>query len=144
MATILKKTSAQYPLVSEITLNIGTDSAVNTSGVETNFKATAGVFDLIGHLPGATVIGGEMIVEAASDDTGTATLSVGDSASATRYLSAQSIKSTGRTALTLTGYKSTLGAFRFTLANQNGNAGAGRVTVRILYTVANRSNETTS
>lgn len=140
MATLKKTRTAQYPLMAEFTFNIA-DVMLNTSGASTAFKATDGVFDVIPLPPNAVLVGGDVTVETASNDTGTATIAVGDSGSATRYLGATSIKATGRTALVPTGYRGTGEDLRITLANASGDATAGTVTVRALYTVTGRANE---
>lgn len=142
MAKLRKNRTLQYPLVAEFTFNV-TDSLVATDGVERVFNAAgaAQIFDVIGLPPLATVIGGEVVVETASNDTGTATVKVGDSASDARYLSATSIKTAARTALVPTGFRGAGEDIRITLANADGGATAGTVTVRVLYTIQNRSQE---
>lgn len=143
MAKLRKNRTLQYPLVAEFTFNV-TDSLVATDGVERVFNAAgaAQIFDVIGLPPLATVIGGDVVVETASNDAGaTATVAVGDSVNATRYLSATSIKTAGRTALVPTGFRGNGEDIRITLANATGDATAGKVTVRVLYTIQNRSNE---
>lgn len=142
MAKLRKNRTLQYPLVAEFTFNV-TDSLVATDGVERVFNAAgaAQIFDVIGLPPLATVIGGDVVVETASNDAGTATVAVGDSVNATRYLSATSIKTAGRTALVPTGFRGNGEDIRLTLANATGGATAGTVTVRVLYTIQNRSNE---
>ncbi len=138
---IRKTRTAQWPLVAEFNFNV-TDSAVNTSGAPVSLGANAGtVFDVMGLPPGATVIGGDVSVEVASNDSGAATISVGDSVSATRYLAATSTKTVARTPLLTPGYKGNGEDIRLTLSNAGGAATAGRVAVRVMYTVANRANE---
>lgn len=142
MAKLRKNRTLQYPLVAEFTFNVA-DSMVATDGVERviNAAGAAQIFDVIGLPPLATVIGGEVVVETASNDTGTATVKVGDSASDARYLSATSIKTAARTALVPTGFRGAGEDIRITLANADGGATAGTVTVRVLYTIQNRSQE---
>jgi hypothetical protein len=142
MTTLNAARVAQYPLVAEFTFDIAAaDAMKNISGVLTEFKAAAGVFDAI-NLPGnATVIGGELVVEVVSNDTGTATLAVGDSALATRYLAATNLKALARTALVPTGFRGAGENIRLTLANANGNATTGKATVRVMYTIQGRGNE---
>ena len=142
MAKLRKNRTLQYPLVAEFTFNLS-DSLVATDGVERVFNAAgaAQIFDVIGLPPLATVIGGEVVVETASNDASTATIKVGDSVSDARYLAATSIKTAGRTALVPTGFRGTGEDIRITLANATGGATAGTVTVRVLYTIQNRSNE---
>lgn len=142
MAKLRKNRTLQYPLVAEFTFNV-TDSLVATDGVERVFNAAgaAQIFDVIGLPPLATVISGEVVVETASNDAGTATVKVGDSGNDARYLAATSIKAAGRTALAPTGFRGNGEDIRITLANATGGATAGTVTVRVLYTIQNRSNE---
>ena len=140
MTTLKAARSAQNPQVASFKFTMA-DAMVDTSGATTNFKATAGVFEPIPLPIGAILIGGDVTVETASDDTGTATIAVGDSGSASRYLSATSIKSAARTALVPTGYRGTGEDLRITLANQNGNAANGTVTVRVEYIIDGRATE---
>lgn len=142
MAKLIKNRTLQWPLVAEFTFNV-TDTMTATDGVTRAFGAAgaASIFDVIGLPPGATLIGGELVVETASNDSGTATVAVGDSANATRYLAATSIKATGRTAFTLTGYRGNGEDLRLTFANAGGGATTGKATVRAMYTVQGRSNE---
>jgi len=144
MATLIKNRALQYPLSAMFEFDIASgDVMVNTSGTSQTFKATSGVFDVIGLPINSMVVGGDLIVETASDDTGTATLSVGDSGSATRYLGATSIKSAARTALVPTGFMNSSGLdVRITLANANGNATVGKVRLHVVYVIKNRQNET--
>ena len=142
MATLLATRSAQYLMEAEFVFDIAAaDAVANTSGVVTALSAASVVADVIKLPSAATLVGGEVVVETVSNDTGTATIAVGDSASATRYLSATNIKAAARTALTLTGYRGQGEDIRITLANANGNATTGKVTVRVQYVVANRANE---
>lgn len=55
--------------------------------------------------PGSEVVGGAMNVITAANTTLTATVSIGDAGSATRYLAATNVKAVARTALTVTGFK---------------------------------------
>ena len=91
---------------------------------------------------GAVVVGGEITVTEAFDST-TNTLSVGDSASATRYAATADLKALARTALTLTGYsvveatKQLLGTYALTGAVST----AGAASIRLLYVVPGRAHE---
>lgn len=116
-----------------------TDDMVNTSGASTAFKAASGtVYDVI-YLPvNAEIVGGDVVVRTVSNDSSTATISVGDSGSATRYLGATNIKAAARTALVPTGYRGTGEQIRITLANAGGDATAGSVSVRIEYVIKDR------
>lgn len=142
MATVTATRTAQNVLAAQFVVNLGTDAMLNTSGVLTNFKATSGVFDIINMPINAQVVGGDIAVETVSDETGTATISLGDSSSATRYANAVNLKAAARTALTITGFRNTSGLnLRMTLANQNGNAAAGVVVITVLYVIEGRACE---
>jgi hypothetical protein len=141
MALIRKSTGRQYPLVGEVQIAIGADTVVNTAGATVAAKGTAVVADLLPLPPGAVVIGGEVVVETASNDTGAHTVAVGDSVNATRYLAATSIKAAARTALVPTGFRGNGEDIRLTFAAATGDATAGVVTVRVLYQIGGRAHE---
>jgi hypothetical protein len=139
----MKKTTtrgAEYILSASFEFTI-TDTMVNTATVEQAFAAAAGVFEAVFLPPSSQIVGGDITVIAVSNDTGTATISVGDATSATRYASAVNLKAAARTALTLTGYQNLAGEnLRVTLANANGNATAGKVKVTVEY-ISGKTNE---
>lgn len=141
MATIKKSVGAQWPLIAHFDFTMA-DAMVNTAGVLTNFKATGSpTFDIMTLPFNSQVVGGDLIVRVASDDTGTATASLGDTGSATRYLNATDLKSAARTALTLTGYKTQGESIRLTVANQNGNATVGDFRIAVHFMVDSRQSE---
>lgn len=141
MALLRKNRSAQYPLVQDFTFTFA-DTLANTSGVVSALNAAgSATFEPVGLPPNATVIGGELQVNVASNDATTATISVGDSANATRYLGATSVKATGRTALVPAGYLGAGEDIRLTVANGTGGATTGSYTIRVMYVVAGRSQE---
>lgn len=142
MATSLKTAGVQYSLHAEFIIPIITDSMVNTSSVLTAFKASSGtVYDIFTLPPGAQVIGGDVTVQTISDESGTATIIVGDSGSTNRYLTSTTIKTAARTALVPTGRVSTGEAIRITLANQNGDATVGKVKVVVAFIIEGRVSE---
>lgn len=145
MARLKASRTAQWPLMAEFTFNFD-DTAIDTvAGTEKTFGSTFGqtlVFDAIPLPPNANVIGGEIVVETAYATSTAATISVGDSASTTRYANAVDLKTAARTALTLTGFRGAGENIRLTVNATVANATAGKATVRVLYTVQNRSNET--
>jgi len=145
MAVLKASRTAQYPLMAEFTFNFD-DTAVDTvAGTSKTFGSTFGqslVFDAIPLPPNANVIGGEIVVETAYATSTAATISVGDSASATRYANAVDLKTAARTALTLTGFRGAGENIRLAVNATVANATAGKATVRVLYTVQGRSNET--
>lgn len=142
MPQLRKNSARQYPLVAEFTFNV-TDTMVATDGAVRAFGAAGAstIFDALNLPNNAVLIGGEVVVETASNDSGTATIAVGDSGNSTRYLAATSIKAAGRTALVPTGYRGNGEDLRLTFANAGGGATAGTITVRALYTITNRAHE---
>lgn len=138
MAKLNAARGAQYPLMAEFTFNFY-DTIKATDGVVKAFNAAL-VADLIDLPMGAVVVGGEIVVETADSASTTYTLSLGDSASETRYANAVSLKSAARTALTLTGFRATE-PIRATVAVSGSAPTAGKVTVRVLFTIAGRINE---
>ena len=116
---------------------------LDINGVSKSFGSTytdAIVASVINLPEGAVVVGGEVAVETAGVGPTAYTVSLGDSSSATRYASAVDLKTAARTALTLTGYRTTEN-LRLTIASTVANASAGKATVRVMYTIPNRANE---
>lgn len=146
MALLKATRTAQWPLVAEFVFNFN-DTMVDVNGATKSFGSTytdAGTFEVIPMPPGAIVAGGELIVETAGAGPTAYTVSVGTSASATALLGATSILSAGRTALSTLGYNATVnggGNIRIAIASTVANATAGKVRVRVMYTVDGRSNE---
>lgn len=116
-----------------------------------NFYAgVAQIYDFIFLPVNAVVLGGEIFVQTAVVGPTVATLSLGDtgdsvnSSSATRYASAVSLLSVGRTALTLSGIVALSGEnIRATLTQTVANATAGKVYVRVMYETEGRQDEPT-
>jgi len=142
MALLKATRNAQWPLMAEFTFNFD-DTMVDINGVTKDFKTFGGnpVVEAINLPANANVIGGELVVETAYTGTTVATVSIGDSASATRYGSAINLMSAARTALTLTGFRGAGENLRLTFNLTVANATAGKATVRVLYTIQGRSNE---
>lgn len=108
------------------------------------FAARSNVIDL--QLPpnSQVIAGGDFVIRTPSNDTGTATISIGDGLSATRYMGATNAKAAAdtRTAVTPTGYLSTAAAtpgVRITYTPQNANATAGEFTFIIPYVTFGKS-----
>lgn len=142
MALLRKQVGRQYVLAAEVTVNLGTDSAVNANGTVVPFNAAgSNVFDLIPMPPNATIIGGEVSVDVPSNDAGTATVTVGDSGAAARYLAATSTKTVARVPLVPTGYRGVGEDLLIAIADATGGGTQGVITVRVQYTVAGRANE---
>lgn len=92
--------------------------------------------------PNSVVIGGELAVTTAWVGPTAATLDVGDGADATRYAANVNLLATGRTALTLTGFKNTAWAainVRLTQTVAVASAGAARLILN--YVTVNRVSE---
>jgi hypothetical protein len=122
-----KRAARQSPLEAIIDINFADPTAYGTG--ENAFS-----------LPqNAIVVGGDLTVITAWNSVTSAALSLGDAASATRYLSAVDLKTAARTALTLTGYKHTVGEFLKALLVQAGTAAtAGDARLRVSYIVQGR------
>jgi hypothetical protein len=145
MSVLKASRTAQYALWAEFTWNYN-DTAVDTvAGTSKTFGSTFGdnlVFDCIPLPPNATVVGGELVVETAYAGPTAATVSIGDSVSATRYGSTVDMKTAARTALTLTGFRGAGENIRITQNVTVANATAGKVTLRVAYVVQSRAQET--
>jgi hypothetical protein len=140
MAKLNPSRAVQYTLAQEFSF-LMTDTFVDVNGATKTFKDAAVIADVIKLPNGAVLTGGEIVVETVSNESGTATLKVGDVDSDARYLGATNIKAAARTALVPTGYRGTGKDLRITLANQNGDATAGKVTVRVEYVIPGRAQE---
>lgn len=145
MALIKATRAAQYPLVQEYVFSFG-DTVVDTNGVTKDFFTHTGdpVVPMFNLPYGSVILGGDIIVETAYAGTTVATLSVGDSGSATKYASAVDVMTGARTALTIpaatTGGLNVIGTLTMTVAN----ATAGKVRVRLMYTIEGRGQEVQS
>lgn len=149
MSTLKFATGAQYPLVAIFEFTMA-DAMYNTSGVLTNFKATAGVFDVLSLPYDAIVTDGHFDVVVASDDSGTSTVSVGNSVDADMWSDNTTIdlKTLGRTKLMKTGTVITAQAVKLlgesvqlTIANNTGDATVGTFRLVIEFVVNGRQNE---
>jgi len=155
---------SQYPLAAEFVFNyndFATDSVdavkktfgsttalADPASLETGLQAgTAMVFDCIPMPLGAVITGGELIVETAYAGIGaSATLNVGIEGSTSALISAYDldVAATGaRTALTLTAPLLCNGGknIRMTLAGLTATATAGKVRIRVEYTIDGRKSE---
>lgn len=142
MAKLLATRTAQWPLLAEFTFNFD-DTIADINGVTKSFGSTytdAVVCTAINLPEGAVIVGGELVVETAGVGPTVYTASFGDSTSATRYANAVDLKTAARTALTLTGYR-TSENLRLTIASTVANASAGKATVRVMYVMPGRANE---
>lgn len=166
MANLIASRTAQYPLVAEFAFNFNdyaTDSVdlvkktfgssvalADPAGLVAGLTAPAGlVLDAINLPYGATIVGGEVIVETAFAGIGVgATLSLGVAGSTTALVNAMDLDaatSGSRTALALTTPLVANGGqtLRLTTAGLTaGGATAGKVRIRVMFTVDGRAMET--
>jgi len=155
---------SQYPLAAEFVFNyndFATDSVdavkktfgstatlADPAGLETGLQAgTAMVFDCIPMPLGSVITGGELIVETAYAGIGAgATLNVGIEGSTAALVPAYDLDGAAagaRTALTLTSPLLCNGGknIRMTLAGLTATATAGKVRIRVEYTIDGRKSE---
>lgn len=158
---LLASRTAQYPLFQEFTFNfnnwvvdsadgakktLGSTPALSTDPLESALNGPAAntiTFDCIPLPPGAVITGGEVIVETAYAGSTAATLSLGIAGSLTALANAVDLKTAARTALTLTAplLENAGQNMRATIAYTVANATAGKVRVRLQYTVDGRTSE---
>ena len=161
MAKLQAARGAQYPLVEEFTFGFQNWVVDSTNGVKETFGATVAastdpaepmltgpvantvVFDAMNIPRGAVVFGGEVIVEQAYVGPTAATLSVGIAGTPNALVNAVDLKTAGRTALTLTSplVLNDGQNIRLTMAYTVANATAGKVRVRVLFTLDGRIHE---
>lgn len=127
--TIKAAQSIQYPAVAEVAF---TFADLTTTVVE----------DLCQIPAGATVIGGEIIVDTAWDSGTSASFDIGDADNDDRYTSTIiDLKVAGRTALTLTGYQYTDTDTIIGTPTISGATTAGAARIYIQYVVEDRGHE---
>lgn len=163
MARLNASRTAQYLLMAELAFafnnwvvdsvdgakkTFGSTAANSTDPSEPGLTAGTGlVFDCIPLPPGAVIVGGEVIVEQAYAGIGAgATLSLGIAGSTTALVNALDLDAAtagARTALTLTApmLANTGQNLRLTLAGLTATATAGKVRIRVQYTIDGKSNE---
>lgn len=143
MSTLIATRQAQWPLVSEFTFNFD-DTMLNTSGVSDGFTTVAAhVFDVINLPQGAVVIGGDIVTETAITGSTAFNVKVGDATSDVRYLGTTDKTTAARTALVPTGFVGTGEAIRLTVTPTVAAVTAGKVTLRVLFTIRGKGNENT-
>lgn len=159
MATLKKIRNAQWPLVAEFVCNpavdlmatvvgnvIGgasppTSPAPTVQAIGGFYAGVAQIYEICGLPPNAVVMGGDINVETAIVGPTVSTVSVGDSAGATRFASAVSLLSSARTALTLTPFRGSGNDVRITITNTVAVVSAGAFSIRIFYIITGRANE---
>jgi len=149
MATLTHAVGLQTPLVAIFEFAL-TDTMKTTAGVSQTMLTDAGVYGVIPLPYGSIVTDGHFDVIAVSDDTGTSTVTVGNSVDADMWSDNTTIdlKTLGRTKLMKTGTVITaqsvrlLGeSVRLTVANQNGNATVGTFRIVVEYVIVDRQTE---
>lgn len=141
MAKLIPSRAAQTVLSAEFTFEFA-DTMKDVTGATKDFKAVGThVFEPINLPPRATVISGEVVTETAVTGSTAYNISVGDSASATRYLGVTNKLTAGRTALVPTGYVGDGENLRVTVNPTVADATAGKVTVRVQYIMRDRWSE---
>jgi hypothetical protein len=158
MAKLFATRGAQPLLLSEFVANYN-DTMTSVSGVLSTFGSVytdALTFDIINLPPTAIISHGEVIVDAAYTGTTAATVSIGDSGSATRYLASTTIMSVTAgtkypfTMNVATGTNSAVSAIggytgtniRLTMTHTVANATAGKFRVRVYWSLEGKINET--
>ena len=126
---IKMKSGRQELIVAHLTIGFADVAAYGTA---------EHAFDLPGN---AVLVGGDVTVDTAWNSATTATFKLGDAADDDRYTAAAiDLKTAGRTALTLTGYKHKVSEVLKALIAQTGAAAtAGSARVTIQYYVEGRS-----
>ena len=155
--------NAQWPLVQEFVMNWNDWAIDSVSGVKKTLcstvatstdpaepNLTAGtnlVFDAIPLPIGAHIISGTVQVETVFNGTGTNTMSVGIAGATTTFTTTTDLETAGITAFAMTTtipLVCNAGAnIRLTFANGGADATAGKVRVRVLYTIDGKANENT-
>lgn len=110
-----------------------------------DIPTTATVYDAIDLPVNAIVVGGDLVVTTAWNTATTATLSIGDVTTATRYGTTIDLKTAARTALTITGFTHTAveNLIKATTAFVGTAATAGAARLRVAYIVKGRTEFTT-
>lgn len=141
MAKLNQTRGAQYVMEAQYVFNFD-DTAVNTAGNEVDFgkvNVAATSVDIIDLPVDATVVGGSVSCETAFD-AATYNITLGDSAVANRYLASVDRKAVGVSSLTPTGFRTDGSPLRLTFTAAD-VCTAGKMTVRVQYTVGGRQNE---
>lgn len=164
MSKLLASRTAQNPLFAEFVFNFNDYATDSVSQVKTTFGSTVAladpnssvaglvagtaiVLDAINMPSGAVITGGEVIVETAYVGIGAAaTLNIGIAGNTAALLSAYDLDAAvanARTPLLLTSALVCNGGanVRMTIAGMAATATAGKVRVRIQYTIDNRATE---
>lgn len=142
MAKISKTRAAQYPLVQEYVFNFA-DSVVDVNGVTKSFAAHADdpVFPMFDMPQGAVIMRIDAFVEEAFVGPTVAALSVGVAGEADKYIADMDLLTPANSddvnTPSIAGGEEILGTLAMTVAN----ATAGKVRVRVMYTIDGRGQE---
>lgn len=142
MALVKKVRAAQDVMALEFVINM-TDTMSNTVGTVQGLNAN-GAFDFADPPPGFVLLGGSAVTETALSGGGVtaATLALGDATSAARYAAAATVLAAGaKVDAVPTGYTGQGESLRATLAFTGGSPTAGKIRVRLMYTLDGRANE---
>lgn len=163
MSKLLANRGAQIPLFQEFVFTsngwvidsadgakktLGSTPALSTDPLEPALNgpvANTISFDCLPMPVGAVIVGGDVVVETAYAGSTAATVSLGIAGTLTALASAVDMKTAGRTALVLTTTVPMVANggqnLRATIAYTVANATAGKVRLRVLYTIDGRVNE---
>ena len=163
MAKVIATRTAQFAQVAEFVFNFSDYATDSVDGVKKTFGSTTATADPAGAVaglqagtgitidaipmpPGAVIVGGSVVVETAYAGAGAgATLSVGIVGSPTALVNAMDLDAAtagSSTAMTLVPLLSNGGQnLRVTTAGLTATATAGKVRVRIQYTIDGRNHE---
>lgn len=114
-----KKSDRQSPIEAIIDIGFADPTAYGTAENAFNLPANA------------IIVGGDLTVVTAWNSATSASLTLGDAGSANRYANAVDLKTAARTALTITGYKHTVGEWLKANLAQVGAATAGAARLRV-------------
>jgi len=142
MSNVITTRGAQYPLAALFEISVG-DTMVDSSGVEKTIGAAGATALNAVHLPPGSVILTGWVVAAEVNDGTSATVSIGDNVSATRYVNALDVSSDAAVAITNSaGYVNTAGNdLLVTITTGDGDATEGSVRLVVVYMVEGRVNE---
>lgn len=142
MSVLIASRGAQWLKTAEFTFNFN-DTMLDVNGVSKDFGLTntsATTWEIIKLPPGSTVQGGEIVTETAFDTASYAVV-LGDSTTADRYHASADLKGAARVAVLTPGFRNTAGLnVRIGITNADACT-AGKMTVRVNYTVADQINE---
>jgi len=143
MAFLKPTRTVQYPVTAEFTFSFD-DTMTNTASATDGFATVAThVFDVLPLPANSIVVSGSVVTETAVTGSTAYNVSVGDSASADRYLGVTNRVASGITALVPTGYVGAGENLRLTVSPTVATATAGKVTVRVQYVMRGKANEPT-